>query len=244
MRVFAILCCVLLAAAAYGGDSEREESKPEMTATEASDARGDSSEREKSESEATTPDVFATSPRYIPPRSIGAPRSQIVGGGVRSTSLSAPTLYSLVPQHTGRTVSSQPSLFWYVSTVPSDATPVYFTLTNEREIDPIAEIRLPTVSEAGIQRLDLAQHGIKLERGTEYEWTVAVVIDPEQRSSDVVTVGWVMVVDEPAGLEPSARSYAAHGLWYDAMAAASDDLRADLLREVGLGEILDRTGSD
>ena len=49
-----------------------------------------------------------------------------------------------------------------------------------------------------------------------------------------------MVVEEPAGLEPSAQSYAAHGLWYDAIAMAPDDFRDDLLREVGLGEILDR----
>jgi len=48
-----------------------------------------------------------------------------------------------------------------------------------------------------------------------------------------------MVVEEPAGLEPSARSYAAHGLWYDAMAVAPDDFRAKMLREVGLGKVFD-----
>jgi hypothetical protein len=121
---------------------------------------------------------------------------------------------------------------------------VYFTLTNEQEIDPIAEIKLPKLSKAGIQRVDLAEYGIRLERATEYEWTIAVVVDPDQRADDVVTVGWVMVVEAPTGLEPSAQSYAAHGLWYDAMAAAPDDFRADLLRDVGLGKILDRPPQD
>ena len=218
MRVFVILCCVLLAAAAHGDDSQRERNAPETT----------------------TPDVSAAPLAYVPPASIGAPRDRTVGAATRSARLPGPTLYSLVPEHTGQTVSAQPSLFWYLDTLPSEDTPVYFTLTNEQEIDPIAEIRLPMMSKVGIQRVDLAQHDIKLEHGTEYEWTVAVVIDPDQRANDVVTAGWVMVVEEPAGLEPSAQSYAAHGLWYDAIAMAPDDFRDDLLREVGLGEILDR----
>ncbi len=217
MRALVSLCCVLLAAAAHGDDSEREKSKPE----------------------ATTPNVSAAPLAYIPPQSIGAPRDRTGSAASRSARLPGPTLYSLVPEHTGQTVSAQPTLFWYLDTLPSEDTPMYFTLTNEQEIDPIAEIQLPKVSEAGIQRVDLAQHGIKLERGTEYEWTIAVVVDPERRANDIVTTGWVMVVDEPPGLERSARSYAAHGLWYDAIAVAPDDFRAELLREVGLGKILD-----
>jgi hypothetical protein len=222
MRAFVILCCVLLAAAAHGDDSESKKSKAETT----------------------TPSVSAAPLAYIPPASIGAPRYRMVGAASRSARLPGPTLYSLVPEHTGQTVSAQPSLFWYLDTLPSEDTPVYFTLTNEQEIDPIAEIQLPKVAKAGIQRVDLAQYGIKLEHGTEYEWTIAVVVDPDQRANDVVTVGWVIVVEEPAGLEPSARSYAAHGLWYDAIAVAPDDFRADLLRGVGLGKILDRPSPD
>ncbi len=216
MRAFLILCCMFLAAAAHGDDSKRE----------------------NGELKVTTPDVSAAPLAYIPPPSIGAPRDRTVGAATRSARLPGPALYSLVPEHTGQTVSTQPVLFWYLDTLPSEDTPVYFTLTNEQQIDPIAEIQLSKVSVAGIQRVDLAKYDIELQRGTEYEWTVAVVVDPEQRASDVVTAGWLMVVDEPAGLEPSARSYAAHGLWYDAIAAASDDFRSDLLREVGLGDLV------
>lgn len=222
MRAFMMLCCGLLAAAAHGDDSEREKGKAETT----------------------TPDVSAAPLAYTPPQSIGAPRVRTVSGATRSARLPGPSLYSLVPEHTGQTVSTQPSLFWYLDALPSEEFPVIFTLNNELEIDPIAEIQLPKLSEAGIQRVDLAQHGIELERGTEYEWTVAVVVDAERRAHDVVTAGWVRVVDEPPGLEPSARSYAAHGLWYDAIAVAPDDFRADLLREVGLGKIIDSPSPD
>jgi hypothetical protein len=238
MRAFVILCCVLVTAAAQGDDSKRETSKAEAANSDVSTAHGGDSERDQGKSEMTTPDVSAAPLAYIPPASIGAPRDRMIGAATRSARLPGPTLYSLVPEHTGKTVSTQPSLFWYLDTLPSEDTPVYFTLTNEQQIDPIVEIQLSKVSEVGIQRVDLALHGIELERGTEYEWTVAVVVDPEQRANDVVTAGWVMVVNEPAGLEPSARSYAVHGLWYDAIAAASDDFRADLLREVGLGSLV------
>jgi hypothetical protein len=222
MRVFVILCWVLLAVAAHGEDSKREKSKAETT----------------------TADVSAAPLAYIPPQSIGAPRVQMVGAATRAARLPGPTLYSLVPEHAGQTVSAQPSLFWYLDALPSEDTPVYFTLTNELEIDPIAEIQLPKLSEAGIQRVDLAQHGIKLERRIEYEWTVAIVVNREQRANDIVTAGWVIVVDEPAGLEPTAHSYAAHGLWYDAIATAPDDFRADLLREIGLSSLVQGSASD
>jgi hypothetical protein len=222
MRAFVIISCLLFATAALGDDSRLEKSK----------------------SKADTPHISAAPLAYVPPASIGAPRDRTVGAATRSARLPGPTLYSLVPEHTGQTVSEQPALFWYLDAIPPDDTPVYFTLINEREIDPVAEIQLPKVSKAGIQRVDLVQHGIKLERGTEYEWTVAVIVDPDQRANDVVTAGWVMVVEEPAGLEPNAQSYAAHGLWYDAIATAPDDFRASLLREVGLGEILDGPAPD
>jgi hypothetical protein len=227
MRAFVILCSLLLAAAAHGDSSD-----------------GKAKEAEATKVETTAPSVSTTPFAYVPPSSIGAPRDRTVGAATRSARFPGPTLYSLVPEHTGHTVSAQPSLFWYLDALPADDTPVYFTLTNDQKIDPIAEIQLAKVSEVGIQRVDLAEHGITLEQDTEYEWTIAVVIDPEQRADDVVTAGWVMVVEEPAGLEPTAQSYAAHGLWYDAMAMAPDDFRAELLREVGLGKIIDPPASD
>jgi hypothetical protein len=121
---------------------------------------------------------------------------------------------------------------------------VVFTLTSESEIDPIAEVELGKLSEVGIQRIDLARYDVRLVPGTEYEWAIAVVVDPEHRANDVITVGWITVVDEPPGLESNARSFAANGLWYDALAAASDDFRDNMLREVGLEVILSGPISD
>ena len=215
MRAFAIVCCALLAAAAQ--------------------AANDKDSNTKSKTSDKSPTQVAT---YVPPASIGAPHGRLSGGATRAARVPGPTLYSLVPEHTGQTVSAQPSLFWYVDTLPAEDMPVVFTLTNESKIDPIAEIELDRLGQVGIQRFDLARHEIRLEPSTEYEWTIAVVVDPKHRANDVITAGWIVVVDEPPGLEPNARSYAANGLWYDALAAASDDFRNDLLREVGLEKIL------
>ena len=189
-------------------------------------------------------------PVYKPPLR-GKPRARI-GGGVRSATADWPSLFVLVPEHTGQTISAQPSLFWYVDGPVPEGVPLMFTVFDDTTVEPLVETELPRPERPGIQRIDLAQHGVRLERGTEYEWTVALVIDPEQRSSDIVAAGWIDRIEPPSALgagegASGARIYAEQGLWYDALAAASDAIRADpadvglrasreaLLRQVGLG---------
>jgi hypothetical protein len=165
-----------------------------------------------------------------------------VGAGVRGIRDAAPVLYTLVPDHTGQTVSAQPSLFWYMGGELPGNPSVVFTLIDDDHIDPLVEAELPKPSHAGIQQIDLSRHGVHLESGTEYEWSVALVVDAARRSNDVVAVGWIDRVEPPTtlGANPDARGFAAHGLWYDALAAAADNaaLRDTLLRNVGLEQVL------
>jgi hypothetical protein len=187
---------------------------------------------------------------YKPPLR-GKPRAR-VGGGVRSPAGEWPLLYVLVPEHTGQTISAQPSLFWYVDRTPPEGMPLMWTVFDDASVEPLIEAELPRPERPGIQRIDLARYGVRLEPGTEYEWTVALVVDPERRSNDIVAAGWIDRVEPPPGLGggeglSGARIYAEHGLWYDALAAVSDAIRADpadarlrasreaLLRQVGLG---------
>jgi hypothetical protein len=206
------------------------------------------SRSEKAES-AVTKEVPAGTAQPVPvykPPLRGKPRARI-GGGVRSASADWPSLYVLAPEHTGQTISAQPSLFWYIDGPLPEGMPLMFTVFDDTTVEPLVETELPRPERPGIQRIDLAEHGVRLETGTEYEWTVALVIDPEQRSSDIVAAGWIDRIEPPSGLGAGgARSYAEHGLWYDALAAASDAMRADptdtglrasreaLLRQVGL----------
>jgi len=187
-------------------------------------------------------------PVYRPPAR-GKPRER-VGGAVRGVGHEWPAIAALVPDHIGLTVAGRPSLFWYLEgVVPGDASLV-FALTDDESVDPLVESWLPAPQRSGIQRIDLADFDVELRTGQEYQWTVALVVDPAQRAKDIVAVGYIVRVEPPTSLPPerpaSVRDYAANGLWYDALTAAADRTRREpgdpaaraardgLLRQVGL----------
>lgn len=196
-------------------------------------------------------------PLYIPPLR-GAPASR-VGGASRGATDARVTLDVLAPEHTGLTISAQPSLYWYLSE-PVTAR-LEFTVIGARAIKPLAEIVLPAPESPGIQGTDLARHGINLKPGVDYQWFVTLVPDPKQRSSDILAGGTIRHVAPSAALNAKldradeqrlAHVYAGEGLWYDAIAALCDSIeerrddaplraqRAALLKQVGLGEVAAR----
>lgn len=176
-----------------------------------------------------------------------------VTGGSRGTGDAAVTLDVLAPDDVGTTTQEQPSLFWFQSK-PVDAR-FELTLLQEKTIKPLIHVKMDHASKAGIQRLKLSDHGVKLIPGVEYQWVVALVTDPDNRSTDLVASGAIKRVVPAADLQgriakaaPTdlASAYAEAGIWYDALAALSDQIeaqpgnselranRADLLRQVGL----------
>ena len=202
---------------------------------------------------ASSPAPSATSlPRYVPPVR-GAPRST-VGAGTRTAGVSA-HLEAISPEPLGQTLSPSPSLYWYLSE-PTQAR-VDFTLTDEASVAPVVEKTLAGPFEAGMHRIDLDALGVKLVPGTEYQWYVSLVKDPEERSSDVVTGGIVLLVDGGALREQVARVSAEErpfvlaqgGIWYDAVDVLSRRIEsqpsdpaarqqlAALLEQVGLSDI-------
>jgi len=143
----------------------------------------------------------------------------------------APRLVALAPDHTGATLSPRPALFWYVSGPAPTGGQFVFALVDPTRIEPVLETRLDAPGAGGIQRIDLerlAGPEFALEPGLEYEWSVALVLDPRERARDVVGVGWIDRVPPPAGLSarPDPVELAGHGLWYDALAALEDALDA------------------
>jgi hypothetical protein len=82
-----------------------------------------------------------------------------------------------------------------------------------------------------VQRVRLADYAVRLEPGVLYQWFVALVPNPTQRSQDVVTSGMIERItlsDElRAQLAQTGKArlphlFAAASLWYDAIAAISD----------------------
>jgi hypothetical protein len=218
--------------------------------------------------EQTTEDVASpelTLPLYKPPApekltafkpsKRGKPGSR-VGGGLRGTGEAAwPALVALVPEHVGQTVSAQPSLFWYIESIPQAQARLVFALIDDHSVEPIYETDIETPARAGIQQISLSDHGVKLDPEVEYEWSVALVVDPEKRSKDIIATGWIDRVEEPEGLtnriqkggkRQAVAAYAELGLWYDTLTAISDlidenpgdvslrESRRALLQQVGL----------
>ncbi len=186
------------------------------------------------------------------PKTAGVASVRVTGGS-RGSGDAAVTLDVLAPDDIGTTTQEQPSLFWFQSK-PAEAK-FELTLLEQNKVKPLVQVKLERAGKAGIQRLKLSDHGVKLNAGVEYQWVVALVTDPENRSTDLVASGVIKRVAPAAELQEKisqappgslANLYAEAGIWYDALAALSDQIeaqpadkalrqtRADLLRQVGL----------
>lgn len=158
--------------------------------------------------------------RFVPPPGIGAPAAR-KGGATRGAS-SAPTAQSVAPEGFGLTLEEQPVLTWHLS-APT-ASGLTLVVYDSRRAEPILETWIDGPFDAGLQRLRLADHGVRLATGASYEWIVML------GSGTQVAQGWVRRV-EPS---PELRARLAHaseadrplvlsdaGIWYDALDAFS-----------------------
>jgi len=164
-----------------------------------------------------------------------------------------PTL--LVPQdHLGLTTSSNPTLLWYLPS--KDVEIMIFELRKAGEKEPIyAEQLQPST---GIIQMQLPKDKVKLEIGTEYNWSVSVPCVTEGKRHKIsVEAGIKQVAPTPNLTEQlskattpqeKARVYAQKGYWYDALGTLSNAFTANpnqstyadilsLLDQVGLNEI-------
>jgi hypothetical protein len=204
-------------------------------------------------------DVAASPPIYQLPK-VGKPTGR-VGGGRRGTGDALPGLYALVPDHVGYTTSRQPVLYWYLSERVGGDVHLELTLIDEKSVDPLLDRQFPAPAQPGLQAIRLADYGVSLEPGQEYQWSVSLVPDAADHSKDVVSSGWIEVVTAPddlaaqlaaAGDDGAPQVYGAAGLWYDTLAASAARLERDpanpryrsdldrLLAEVGLPESVSR----
>jgi len=205
---------------------------------------------------------------YKPPLGLGAPTG-LVAGGSRGTDTclsgeggnehAALTLSVLAPaDHIGLTVHEQPSLYWYLS-APAGCQ-VEVTLTDEQAVEPLLDVTLSPPIKPGVQQVRLADYGVRLTPGVQYQWAVALVPDPEHRSKDIIAASGIERTEATAALRADlaqadkttvAALYAEAGLWYDAVAAISDLIadvpqnpaprmqRAALLEQVRLPEVVE-----
>jgi hypothetical protein len=182
------------------------------------------------EAEEDRPAVAAAPPLYKLPK-VGKPTGRI-GGGRRGTGGELPSVYALVPDHVGYTTQRQPVLYWFLSQPVEGNLRFELTLIDEDSVAPLVDRAFETPPSPGLNRIRLADHGLELAPGEEYQWSIALVPDRQDRSQDVVSSGWIEVVPAPAALSEqlaaagpagAAAVYGEHGLWYDTLAAAIAD---------------------
>jgi len=189
--------------------------------------------------------------KFVRP-STGAPSVRLTGGsrGIGDSSISVDVL---APDDVGLTTQEQPSLFWYQSK-PAKAK-FELTLLQENKVKPLVQVTAERSLTAGIQRVRLSDHGVKLAPGVEYQWVVALITDPDNRSNDLIASGVIKRIEASPELKKSIAAatpdslpgiYAEAGIWYDALTSLSDridtapgnkalqEARADLLRQAGL----------
>jgi hypothetical protein len=183
---------------------------------------------------------------YRPPLR-GAP-SRRVGGATRGSTDANAVVAVLAPESTGLAGRADPTLYWYSESPIKNG--VTFTLIADNVIDPIAELEIDGGGKAGLQAMSLSKRGVMLQPDVIYEWSVAVVIDADNRSKDIISTGTVMYRKPDgaaAGNDIAAYTgYLENGYWYDAvelvvgrMTAADGDAvwrdhYGDLLAQVGL----------
>jgi len=163
----------------------------------------------------------------------GAPATR-VGGATRSGQATSMTLSVLAPDHTGYTVQDKPTIYWYVS--KAITSPVELTVTAPEAIEPLLELTLTPPIKEGIHALRLTDHGIALKPEVEYQWFVAVVTNPDERSKDILAGGSIQRVAASESVRTKLNEvgeimwpavYAESGLWYDAVDEISKLIEAN-----------------
>ena len=208
------LASAMILPAAWSGAAEPEK-----------DERKSAAEKEKAVSAAppTSMMIASNMPIFVPPNR-GAPPMRL-GGATRKARIdpALPRIEALVPEEPGWTLEAQPVLYWYLESTTD--VPIEFGL---QRVDPAQEIvktRLEKPAKPGVQRIDLAEYGVKLEPGGLYFWFVKLVPDRNDHEQDKIVGGGIRRVSAPAGLsselaKPDAsrpHELAKAGIWYDAI---------------------------
>lgn len=158
----------------------------------------------------------------------GSPKTRI-RGGTRSGRGQAEALV-LLSEETALSAADQPDLYWFLAGE--------FGLRIEVELapvsggEPLLSLVLKRGVAPGLHRLALADHGVRLEAGTDYVFAVTLVPDPTMRAADSSARGTLRHQPHPPFAD--ARAAAAAGYWIDAFQQADAATRAALLKEVGL----------
>ncbi|MCF6324972.1 MAG: DUF928 domain-containing protein [Gammaproteobacteria bacterium] len=162
---------------------------------------------------------------YVPPKPIRPiPKIRTSQGGTRGCG-GFPVVTLLAPEHVGLTTQAQPQLYWHTSAMSQK--PAVVTLSHHAAVEPLLEWHLPAPIDPGIHVIDIAKHGIHLQVGKTYEWSLRINCGAEGGAAgDLVVKSYIerIAADEAARLMAQrddpltvANAHASSGIWYDAL---------------------------
>src|SRR5262249_24761556 len=115
--------------------------------------------------------VPAEAPRYAPGALANGPSVRI-GDSARSLEAEGPAPVALGPEQIGASAHESPTLYWFLPA----ATPlaIEVTVVEPSAPEPLLEVMLPGPHEAGVHRVSLAERGVRLRPGVDYQWFAAL----------------------------------------------------------------------
>lgn len=153
---------------------------------------------------------------------------------------------------TQKTASATPSLFFYVPQYTNIDTGELAVIDRQRNEIYLSSFALG--DSAGVIKLSLPKSVI-LEIGREYQWQLAIVCNPDDRSADYYIQGKIQITELSPDLRnqleleseaiAKAKLFADAGIWYDTLELAAQARQqkpkawTDLLASVGLKDFAD-----
>ena len=165
---------------------------------------------------------------YVPPKESKGARVD-GDGGSRTGGEKLPFICVLAPKQIALTTQAQPALFWF----QTEASTAGFelTVTEPKKAEPLLSLKGDEKQTGGTHSVSLAKNKVTLAPNITYQWSIALVPDPRNRSKDLIASGYVKRVEAPADLAAQiaktpaqadrAALYAQAGFWYDALQSIS-----------------------
>lgn len=183
--------------------------------------------------------------RFLPRTGLPAGR---IAGGRRGAGSELPSPLALTPETVGLTLEAQPSLYWFL---PSRAeSGVRIDVSDIGAMQTVLSKTVGGPLAAGVHALRLADHGVRLATGHDYQWMLTPVGSEAPASGGIVRriAPDASLNASLSGAPPAQRLrvLASGGVWYDALDLLSRSIaarpadtrlrqaRADLLEQQGL----------
>lgn len=186
--------------------------------------------------------------RYVPPADAELTNDAGQGGSDRSIGT---RVSLLLANHRSMTFSAQPTLYWFAS---GDVKQVNHQLFAGDAAQPLLHETVHDIRTAGLQKLSLAKHGVRLQPGIPYRWVAEVLPEGTGRNSTRLAGEIIHVAPTPETARKISAASAdrlpavlgAAGAWPDLIDTLSTlasgkrnrtkwlGYRAHVLRQVGL----------